>query len=139
MKKRTINIESAEDFMPEIVFDRIKESEAANNPVIRCSSDNDQWFSINGKKLTFGPTSGTILRILIRSSVDKRPLTLLEIKKTLWLSGSFLKEAAIINAVSRIRKKIRREFEGRIDPYKLIETKKSYGYIINAQIAKTEL
>ncbi len=137
MNQKNVQIETAEEFNPEIVIDPAGGS-GKPDCIMLSQSENDQSYIINGHDISFGPISGKIVKILITSAVEKRSMNIQEIRKTLWLSGIFIGEKAIISTVSRIRKKVRIEFEGRIGRFGFIETIKGTGYKLNAEIVEKQ-
>ncbi|MFC1564540.1 NACHT domain-containing protein [candidate division KSB1 bacterium] len=132
--KRLFQEESGSEFTPEIVFDSEYFFPASARIIIEYSHTGHAGILIAGHNVSFGPVAGRTFQVLARCSERNRIVPAAEIAGMLRQDGLYLNEKSIIRKVHLIRRKIRKVFEGRIDPFRFIETVRKKGYIINAEI-----
>ncbi|MFC1728757.1 NACHT domain-containing protein [candidate division KSB1 bacterium] len=126
--------EHAEDMSLELLFDDEFESDIGSEPRITLDENDRRSAVINGTKIHFGPVSGRIFYFLAKNSGLGKYHTVEDIRSHLELLDLVLDDSAVRNRITDIRNRVRRSLEGRIDPGRLLENARRYGYRINADV-----
>ena len=96
--------------------------------------DDPKTAVINGVNVKLGVVSGRIFYYLAKNSSLGRYHTSEEIRTYLERNDFYLDATAVRNRITDIRRTIRRALEGRIDPHRLIENARRFGYRMNAEV-----
>jgi len=131
---KMLKAESAEDLSVELLFDEEPEAPVRGETRIRLYESDRRSAAINGVRILFGPVSGRIFYFLAKNSTLGRYYSVRDIQAYLEIHDLVLDDASVRNRITDIRKRIQRALEGRVDPRRLLENARRYGYRINAGV-----